>query len=1132
MPLKGVIHAAGVLEDGLVADQTWERFEKVLAPKIVGASLLHEATLSLDLDFFILYSSVASVLGSRGQSNYALANAYLDGLAWQRRAMGLPGLAINWGPWAAGMADDPRILKQMALQGITPLSNDEAHEVMEKMITGDLTQTTVMDVDWRRMQMGLGGESPSLLEGLAPSRKRTGLGDSEFVTKLKKLKGPARRETLKSTVSDLLQEILATDGEPDADRPLIEMGLDSLMAVEFGTELQMLMGDAFTIAPTMLFDHHTVNAITDHVLELVEESDQAGTSGTTTDGIKSAAPGETADNGKHVRSAEDIAIVGLSCRFPGARNANEFWKNLLGGVDSVCDIPSDRWDVDKFYSADRQPGKMVSRSGGFIDDIGDFDAPFFNVSAEEACWIDPQHRMLLEHSYRAIEHAGICPQPLADNKVGVFMGIMGQDYAFLPKLENPEIVEAFQGAGLSHSAGVGRISYHFGFEGPSVAVDTASSSSLVALYQAMRSLQEGACNMALAGGVNAILAPVNSLLMSKAGLLSPQGRCKSFSADADGFGRGEGCGVVVLKRLSDARADGDRVLAVVKGGAVSHNGFSGGITAPSGKAQARVITDALADARVAPNQVQYLEAHGTGTEYGDPMELSAAATVYGKGRSNDDPLLVGSVKANISHLEAAGGVSGLIKTVMAIHTGTLPQQLHFEQPSPHIPWDRMPVKMVNQQQAWPECETRYAGVTALGLVGTNAHIVLASAPPEVDDAELKTEISEEDAADLLVVSGKDAAGLKRVVTEYENYLQADNDADFADICFSAAVGRRQFDHRIAVVAANKQDAATQLRKQIDDLSEIESAITKNPKVCFWFSGQNTNASQTLAQLSQRHPVVRNFVNELKQRLSEFSISDHWKTITSKSEFDTDAIDSDVALFALGANLVKLWEHWGLEPDCVAGTGVGQYLAACSAGGLCFLEAATLVAAREALLQRKTSGATEEEINNMLDAFEAYADTLNFYPPNRKLICSVSGSEVPVYKSLSGSYWREHCLHGCGKNDIEKTLAAVDEIESHFVLAIHPTTAEEEQLSSKIKSRAIVPRCDHVSESASDAILRSAAALYSGGVQIALKNIFDGQKRRKVELPVYPLEKKRYWITEIGHHKPPQPKSQQFEATQQ
>ena len=281
-------------------------------------------------------------------------------------------------------------------------------------------------------------------------------------------------------------------------------------------------------------------------------------------------------------------------------------------------------------------------------------------------------------------------------------------------------IQGFQGAGLSHSAGVGRISYTFGFEGPSVAVDSASSSSLVAVYQAMRSLQDRNCNLALAGGVNAILAPVNSLLMSKAGLLSPDGRCKSFSNNADGFGRGEGCGVVVLKRLTDAQRDGDRVMAVIRGGAVVHNGFSSGITSPSGKAQTRVIDLALQDAGVSPSEIQYLEAHGTGTEYGDPMELTAAMSIYGKGRKRDNPLLIGSVKSNISHLEAAGGSSGLIKTVLAIHHGVIPKQIHFEEPSPHVPWKRLPAKVVMEQQDWPESEVRLAGITALGLVGTNS----------------------------------------------------------------------------------------------------------------------------------------------------------------------------------------------------------------------------------------------------------------------------------------------------------------------------------------------------------------------------------------------------------------------------
>ncbi len=539
--LSGVIHAAGVLDDGLISEQTWERFEKVLAPKVIGAKLLDKLTRSFELDFFVLYSSAASVLGSPGQSNYATANAFLDGLAWQRRSQGLPATSINWGPWTEGMADDERILKRLSLQGITPLTISEAHDAMGKILSSDIVQATVMDVDWRRMKMGLGGQSPPMLAGLAPARQKSQMTDSEFVAQLRRLHGNAQRELLVKTIQQSLQRVLSTPDAPETDRPLIEMGLDSLMAVEFGTELQQMLGEQFAVGPTMLFEYPTIDGISDFVLELVgSQSNEAEKA----DSAEIAAATESLS-----RVRDDVAIIGMSCRFPGARDVNEFWQNLLDGVDSVCEIPADRWDVERFYSAEREPGKMYTREGGFLEDIADFDAAFFNISDQEACWIDPQHRMLLENSYRALEDAGISPHPLADANVGVFMGIMGQDYAFLPTLDDIDVIKTFQGAGLSHSAGVGRVSYVFGFEGPSVAVDTASSSSLVALLQAVRSLQDGNCNLALAGGVNAILAPVNSLLMSKAGLLSPDGRCKSFSAAADGFGRGEGCGVVVLKRL-------------------------------------------------------------------------------------------------------------------------------------------------------------------------------------------------------------------------------------------------------------------------------------------------------------------------------------------------------------------------------------------------------------------------------------------------------------------------------------------------------------------------------------------------------------------------------------------------------
>ncbi len=494
--LAGVIHAAGVLDDGLLVDQTWERFEKVMAPKVAGARLLDEFTATRPLDFFVIYSSAASVLGSPGQGNYATANAWLDGLAWKRRFAGLPALSINWGPWTEGMADNEMIVKRLALQGITPLTVDEAHEAMHDLLSAGHVQTTILDVDWGRMRMGLGGEVPPLLEQLAPSRQRGRSAESELVEKLGKLNPGQRRQLLVTTIQHELQDILSTPAAPETDRPLIEMGLDSLMAVEFGMRLQKQLGDGFAIAPTMLFDHPTIDAISDHVLDLI------------TDLAADEQPrpqSEPAEPASRHLEREDIAIIGMGCRFPGARGIDEFWENLINGVDAVREIPADRWDIEAFYSPEPEPGKMTAREGGFLEDIGDFDAAFFNISDQEACWIDPQHRLLLEVSWNALEDAGVPTQPLADSSVGVFMGIMSQDYAFLPRLTDVDVIEAFQGAGLAHSAGVGRISYVFGFEGPSLAIDTASSSSLVAVCQAVKSLQDGNCNLALAGGVNAIL---------------------------------------------------------------------------------------------------------------------------------------------------------------------------------------------------------------------------------------------------------------------------------------------------------------------------------------------------------------------------------------------------------------------------------------------------------------------------------------------------------------------------------------------------------------------------------------------------------------------------------------------------
>ena len=1123
--LAGVVHAAGVLDDGLLESQTNERFEQVLKPKVVGADLLDELTRDLEIDLFVLYSSAASVLGSPGQSNYATGNAYLDGLAYRRRQLRRPAITVNWGPWTEGMADDERVLKRLAVQGIRPLEGIDAHAALEQMLASNTVQATVMDVDWRRMRTGPNGEVPAMLQELVGSGKKPRAADSALVIKLKQLRGNAQRELLVKTLQDSLQGILSTPDVPDTDRPLIEMGLDSLMAVEFGTELQQILGEQFNFGPTMLFDHPTITAIADFVLDLVT-SDESSDSPTVNS--QPAVPG-SADE-RTIRAArEDIAVVGMSCRFPGARNLDEFWQNLLNGVDSVCDIPHDRWDIDRFYSADRKPGKMYTRRGGFLDDIADFDAAFFNISDQEACWIDPQHRMLLENSYRAMEDAGIPTSPLVDANVGVFMGIMGSDYAFLPTLDDEDIIMGFQGAGLSHSAGVGRISYLFGFEGPSVAIDTASSSSLVAVYQAMRSLQDGNCNLALAGGVNAILAPVNSLLMSKAGLLAPDGRCKSFSKSADGFGRGEGCGIVVLKRLSDAERDGDRVMAVLRGGAVVHNGFSGGITSPNGKAQARVIDAAIKDARLAPSQVQYLEAHGTGTEFGDPIELGAAVTIYGKGRPKDNPLLVGSVKANISHLEAAGGASGLIKTVLAIHHGVIPPQVQFDEPSPHIPWTRMPVKIVSETSQWPQCERRAAGITALGLAGTNAHLVLSSPEAIVKTDLLATDLVAPNDR-LLVVSARCENALHELSQRYLDYLETHPQTDLDDLCFTLGAGRGHFAHRLAIPFNSLADVKDRLERALgsydpsllssqngngaaqNGATEVNSTQRSGSPQLAWIFGDGfPDVRTTLRELIETHPVIADFVSECDQRLRAHR-TDAGHTAPGQtlsfaeliSNPETEHRYNDSLQYLLQAGLAKLWQSWGIQPDAAVGYGVGQYAAASVAGCLCFLDAMVLVDERQTLLAGPLGDAQQ-------DAFEKLADRFNYYPPHLPLVCSLAGEVVPVHRSLGGSYWRQQATSDM---QLEQSSQALIDLNCQIGLILGPMDESKLLLSSGANRGPLLMRaCSRSKESSDDSLLTLLGQLYQQGCNPDFSAVFGD--RRKLSLPTYPFQKKRYWITEIS-----------------
>ena len=675
-----------------------------------------------------------------------------------------------------------------------------------------------------------------------------------------------------------------------------------------------------------------------------------------------------------------FAIVGYAVRFPGTPDAEEFWRVLDEGRDAVSEVPADRWNVEEFYDPDPEArGKVVTRRAGFIEDVAGFDAPFFGISAREAVYLDPQHRLLLETAWRAIEHSGSAPADLAGTKTGVFIGLSTHDYLGMltDELTHGEI-EAYLGTGTSPAAGVGRISYRLGLQGPAVAVDTACSSSLVAVHQACQALRAGECDLALAGGVNVLLSPATMINFSRARMLAPDGRCKTFDAAADGYVRGEGCGVIVVKRLGDAIRDGDRIRAVIRGSAVNQDGASGGLTVPNGGAQQWVIADALKRAGVDPCDVDYLEAHGTGTSLGDPIEVQAAGAVYGVGRDPDRPLLIGSVKTNIGHLEAASGIAGLMKVVLSLEHRALPKHLHFHTPSPHIPWERLPVRVVSESLRWERRDhPRLAAVSSFGFSGTNAHVLLQEAPQPVDD------VAGLPAGDfvpnrVLPLSARTPAALVELAGRYRDWLGAHPEAALADVCLTASTARSHFAHRAALVVGSRTNAADLLDALADDRPApglIRGVCSDPPKTAWLFPGQGSQYVGMARELFDTEPVFASTMVRCAEATADvldrplldviFGVGD--ERLLRHTSY------AQPAIFAVEMGLVRLWQAWGLEPDVVLGHSVGQYSAACAVGMLGLEAGAVLIAQRGRLFGSLPDGGRMAAVFAPGDVVERCAD---------------------------------------------------------------------------------------------------------------------------------------------------------------
>ncbi|WP_175038004.1 type I polyketide synthase, partial [Burkholderia contaminans] len=947
VPLKGIVHAAGIVGYKPIMQVEREELDAVLQPKVAGAWLLHQQSEHFPLDFFLLFSSIASAWGSREQAHYSAANRFLDALAHHRRGQGLPALSVNWGPWAEGGMTFPEAEALLRRVGIRSLAADRALDVLNRLPA--VPQVAVVDIDLALFQGSYEARGPKPF--LDRVRVAKSAPSAPAMPALSDASPRERKRLLADSIDRAVAQVLGYDaGTLDRDLGFFEMGMDSLMALDVRTHLENALGIPLSVA--LLFDHPTVNALADFLAE------QA--SGTAPDAHVAPAhaqsvpppqqqprPVAPAIDAREAGTPEPIAIVGMSCRFPGAaHDLDAYWNLLNDGVDAISEVPRERWDVDAYYDPDPEaPGRMYSRFGGFLDDVDQFDPAFFRITPREAAAMDPQQRLLLEVSHEALEHAGIPVDSLKGSRTGVFVGITTNDYANL-QLRNGggSGIDGYFFTGNPLNTAAGRISYGLGVQGPSMAIDTACSSSLTAIHTASQNLRSGECDLAIAGGVNLILSPDNSIAVSRTRALAPDGRCKTFDAAADGFVRSEGCGALVLKRLSDALAAGDRVLAVLRGSAVNHDGASSGFTAPNGRAQEAVIRQALGGLPAA--SIDYVEAHGTGTPLGDPVELQALATVFGAGRDAGRRLRVGSVKTNIGHTESAAGIAGVIKVVLSLNHDRLPAHLHFRQPSPLVQWDAMPVEICAEASAWPRGERpRRAGVSAFGASGTNAHLVLEEAPAPARQA-----TPSRHKVHPLVLSAKTPAALRELAGRYQRRLEAEPGLDIAAVAFSAATGRSHFAHRLAWPVTSLDDAIDKLRAF--HAKEPAGAVQAAPRVkmAFLFTGQGSQYAGMGRRLYDAYPVFRDAIDRCRAVADPLLDKPLLEVLSAQGEDIHQTGYSQPALFSLQYALTTLLASFGVAPDAVMGHSVGEYAAACAAGVFSPEDGLRLIAERGRLMQ--------------------------------------------------------------------------------------------------------------------------------------------------------------------------------------
>ena len=809
--LRGIIHAAALGVKKPLLEHTDEDIDTVFTAKVRGAWYLHELTQEMKLEFFIIYSSISSVFGSNRESIYSGANSFCDALIAQRHQQQLTGLAIQWGPWGeTGMAKARA--QVTSLQG-TLITNAQGLSFLKALLRSSAREQAIISPDYLRFMLDFVPQpAPNFYRELRdklnnkPTNSASSLSDKPALwgDHYRTMDAEQRLRACQELVNELCCEILE---RPDLDHRagFFELGFDSLMMTELASKLKKNLQPVLSLPVSVVFDYPSITKLTEFIHQQLEQKLSAG--------ILNTSP---------VVDEKDIAIIGMSCNFPKAADIDAYRELLNVGRDGMQTIPPERWDNNLYYDPNPDAvGKSYVNKMGLIRSIKEFDAAFFGVSPREARLLEPQQRLFLECAYQAIEYANYPPSSLSGSRTGVFTGVGPNEfYGHLEQAGfNDDELNLYSITGNVLNLIPGRVAYFFDFKGPALSIDTACSSSLVAIHYACQSLKNGEVDYALAGGVNVLLRPESNITLSKAKALSPDGACKTFDADANGYARGEGCGVIFLKRLKDAVRDKDHVLAVIKASAVNHDGKAAGLTVPRGTSQEAVMTAALAQTSIKPQEITYLETHGTGTPLGDPIEVHAINKVYGQG-TDRTPLYLGAVKTNIGHLESASGIASVIKVILSIQEQTIYKNLHFQRLNPHIQLNHALIP--TETQPWIVQGARYAAVNAFGFSGTNAHILIGEyiqdkSPPEP----LVT-------PSTLVLSAKSKPALQALISKYIKYLH-NTAARFADICFTAATGRDHFTYRIAVTATTAPEAAELLEQQNFAASwDAESKLFKVP----------------------------------------------------------------------------------------------------------------------------------------------------------------------------------------------------------------------------------------------------------------------------------------------------------------